>query len=1042
VNTGSTAGITGFLRQVRRLDWTARTGEEVLKLGSVTAVLLTLNTLLTDRIPGLPWLGFAVGAGGAMVFWFFLSRVVMTMTRPLSLVRSARRVEAVRPEFQSDISSSLGLEHLLEEGSSGQPVSRSLVRALIGSTGEKIATLHPGAFVTWRPVRTWALRLAGVALPAAVLLGSIGFSPSALRALVDPVYYWPLGKTTFAVSPGAARMVRGGELPVEVKVSGPIPGNLFLEREENGGEGERTVMGRREGAVFFSTLAGMRKDFRYRVATSVAASTWFSVEVVEPPTAGNFEASYTYPAYAGLESRTVTGSGNLETLRGTSVRLEFTTNKPLAEGKLFLGENEYEITTVGDRRYSASFYLNGEENYRIGLVDGDGFTNLDPLTYEVRYLPDGPPEVELLEPRGEVDPGSLAQIAVAFRASDDYGVSRLSLVYRDETGREVRERIFAGSGRSRLEEEYYWDVGALSLTPGSAIPVFLEAVDNDSITGPKTSLSDSFLLRVPDAAVEHQKTEESLDELVDDLVDFLADSLDLLARYEEQEIDAGGKWEDFSWEEADDSEEARRSLKEKAEAAENALEALEEQMYVDPLTQEESLFQLGLIKQQLDTLQKMSLQPMEQLAASIDPSDSRQEEVRQKTEFLKKYAEEVVRGAEQMALMAEEMQQEQKMADLKESGLDMMDLQEEILKGLEDLSAEDREGIEEVLKSLEEMEKMMGELMEELSKGEDSLPQEFLNSDALSELPLSELAQNIKQIRDMIAAGDMEGAKKAAADMLKNVAELLNRLREAGDEFENRAEQAIDRLKEKTIPELEKLVVGQRRVLEESEELARKARSLKETAAREDSSEGGGGGGEDAGKSGEGDSESLAEPEQSRSQRLSETEGALKGRADLLADETAALKGALPFLDPEIEIDLRGASGDMGKAEGLLAENSPGSALGPERAALAQLMEALDRAGRSLRKMNQMQSARQGKGGMSPRPGGNRRGDGMPSSFPSRSMRSGGRFGTNMRSFRIPGKEDDKASPIFRQEILKSLREGYPARYEERIKGYFHRITE
>ena len=89
-----------------------------------------------------------------------------------------------------------------------------------------------------------------------------------------------------------------------------------------------------------------------------------------------------------------------------------------------------------------------------------------------------------------------------------------------------------------------------------------------------------------------------------------------------------------------------------------------------------------------------------------------------------------------------------------------------------------------------------------------------------------------------------------------------------------------------------------------------------------------------------------------------------------------------------------------------------------------------------------MQGARQGKGGMSLLPGRGRRGQGMPSSFPSRGMRPGGRLGTDMRSFRIPGKDDYKVPPIFRQEILKSLREGYPDRYEERIKGYFHRITE
>ena len=95
-----------------------------------------------------------------------------------------------------------------------------------------------------------------------------------------------------------------------------------------------------------------------------------------------------------------------------------------------------------------------------------------------------------------------------------------------------------------------------------------------------------------------------------------------------------------------------------------------------------------------------------------------------------------------------------------------------------------------------------------------------------------------------------------------------------------------------------------------------------------------------------------------------------------------------------------------------------------------------------MRKMEQMQGARQGKGPMSLRPGGTRQGHGMPSSFPSKSMRSGGRLGTDMRSFRIPGKEDYRAPTLFRQEILDSMREGYPAQYDNDIKEYFQRITE
>jgi hypothetical protein len=31
---------------------------------------------------------------------------------------------------------------------------------------------------------------------------------------------------------------------------------------------------------------------------------------------------------------------------------------------------------------------------------------------------------------------------------------------------------------------------------------------------------------------------------------------------------------------------------------------------------------------------------------------------------------------------------------------------------------------------------------------------------------------------------------------------------------------------------------------------------------------------------------------------------------------------------------------------------------------------------------------------------------------------------------------------VFREEIMKSLRDGYPAPYEQRIKDYYQRITE
>ena len=132
----------------------------------------------------------------------------------------------------------------------------------------------------------------------------------------------------------------------------------------------------------------------------------------------------------------------------------------------------------------------------------------------------------------------------------------------------------------------------------------------------------------------------------------------------------------------------------------------------------------------------------------------------------------------------------------------------------------------------------------------------------------------------------------------------------------------------------------------------------------------------------------------------------------------------------------------MGQAAGSLGSTDTGGALPPERSALAGLMKARDQARQSLQSMDQMQGYRMGKGGIVYLPGRMPGGRMGLSHAPSRGTRSGGRLGTNVRSFRIPGKEDYEVPPLFRRDILESLREGYPEGYEGRIRDYYHRIAE
>ena len=71
----------------------------------------------------------------------------------------------------------------------------------------------------------------------------------------------------------------------------------------------------------------------------MAASDVGEVDVVEAPAVGNFRIRYQYPDYTGFPSKTEEGTGHVEALAGSEVRIEMAANKPIARGQLVFDDN-------------------------------------------------------------------------------------------------------------------------------------------------------------------------------------------------------------------------------------------------------------------------------------------------------------------------------------------------------------------------------------------------------------------------------------------------------------------------------------------------------------------------------------------------------------------------------------------------------------------------------------------------------------------------------------------------------------------------------
>ncbi|MHB8834868.1 MAG: DUF4175 family protein [Candidatus Methylomirabilia bacterium] len=1024
--------IRRFLDRLRTLLAVAATVAALFHCLAVGSVALVLNVLVVERLQGWPWVAFGLAAAGTFGLAVGALRVGSAMARP-SLVAAARRVQAAEPDLRNDVESSLDLAPLLATPAAG--TSSPLVGALVASTGERLcAAAAPRRFVSWRPARTGALLLAAGAVPLVAIQLAGGIPGTAVRALIDPRVYWPLGQLQITVEPGDTRIARGADLLVRVRTSGSRPAGVLVGYSGAPGEGVAQMEPGTDG-VWLWRFTAVTGEFSYRALAGATASAWYRVRVADAPAAGNFSVRYTYPAYSGLASRSVAGSGEIEALKGTSAEITFSTSVEVARAALVFGKNRVAVRPAGGRVYHAVLYLDGETSYRVELEDPGGLTNGGGPEYAVRYLPDTAPAVEVSEPEGEIESDPRGTVLVRYRCADDYGISRLAFVARSKAG-ERRWALPLTPGARSAGGEYDWDLAQLGAEPGDIVGGFVEAADNDTISGPKVSASAVVRVRIADPREKRERTQEAMEKLADELLQLLGEELDLQARYQELE-EQTGDWEQFPWPAADEAEALQQSARESAARAEERAARLAEAMDRDPGAREESILQAEMIQQGIAELRERQQAPMQEMASSLEPAGSTPEEAKQKTGFLAAAAEQAARKAEDLALMAEAMKRERGMADAERGSQEMAGAEERLLESLEKLTPGDRAAAEQVLKQLEQIEQALRDLAEALQKQNKQLPEEFLNSDALKGLDLNEVLDDLGRVRELLKQGDIAGARQAARDLAKKLADLRNRLRQAEDEVDEKSARALERLKGGTLPRMQSLAERQRALLGRTEELEghvgpRLERALREMA-RERSS---------AAPPAEADM--LTPEERGRVEALAREQDGLRQTAASLAAEVAALRVPLPFLPAEVGASLEEAAGLMGEAGGRLGRREPAQAIPPERSALAALQRASDRAARSIDEMSQMQQLRQGSGGGPPM------GFGPPSSFlpggsgsdTGRRRRSGGRRGTDVRNFLIPGRQDHRVPKIFREEIMKSLQDGYPARYEERIKDYYQRIAE
>jgi hypothetical protein len=532
----STSVLSEKLAALRRRHVSVQT---VTGLALVTILSLELFAfaLFLDWWLELPrWVRFfAVFAQFSFGTCLFVLQVFIPWLRQPTEDELALMVERARPEFRSRL---IATVQLARAGAAAPNTSLSLIGALRDETRSLAATMDFQSIVPVERLKVLGITALLVVLVsfAGTLAGGDITGALVRRALLSSE---PVPRKTRIVVPEDDRLVGVGDnVRLEAFAQGILPRNGKVEVKYRSRRAQEfSLEQNRESLSHFGrTLENVQEDFTYLFTLGDGVSSTFNVRAVPRPAVATMQCEQVFPAYTGLKN--VTRSlGDLSLLAGSRLNLKIAATKEVTFGELRLVGLESNVTLRLDvkNRHELTGQLRvptkGLTGLQVQMIDPDGMEGRDAAVYRVDVLPDKTPVVRVTSPdRKEELVTQQAALLIGFDATDDFQIAELRLKFRMAGDGGVEKSValdLEGAKAAKLRRRYEWRIAETmpEAREGSVIEYWLEAEDNNNVTGPGLGVSERQMVKVVSEA-------EKRADLLNRASDFLGSINDLVTDQE------------------------------------------------------------------------------------------------------------------------------------------------------------------------------------------------------------------------------------------------------------------------------------------------------------------------------------------------------------------------------------------------------------------------------------------------------------------------------------------------------------------------------
>ena len=378
---------------------------------------------------------FVIAVIAAIVF------VIRAALAKLSDQAMATLLEKARPEADNAFINAV-------QFAASENTPPEIVETLLADTDVNPATIKASELYSKRPLKWLAAALPAVLLAVVISMVAAPERMSvALQRILRPGSdLLPYAKTRIvSLQPQDARVQRGAELTVTAVLEGDIPSETVIQwcAAPDASIEKLSMKQDSETEPRFSVQTPPVFDqARFRLVAGDSTSAWQYVTLDNPPALLHWEATATPPVYTELPTAQINSTQEKQSIVGGShLKLHAQISKPLVQAELI--QNETVLTSCLSKEnpsetIDVDFTTLLDGQILLKLTEADGSTTSIP--FPVNIIADRHPSIQLVDTPTVITVRPDEPVAVAFRATDDFGIARAGIerLLEDNGTEEVR----------------------------------------------------------------------------------------------------------------------------------------------------------------------------------------------------------------------------------------------------------------------------------------------------------------------------------------------------------------------------------------------------------------------------------------------------------------------------------------------------------------------------------------------------------------------------------------------------------------------------